>query len=845
MPLQLRSYQEDAIQKLRDGFAQGHRSQLLYLGTGGGKCLGKGTPVLMYDATIKAVEDIKPGDKLASPTGGYRTVLSVTSGKENMYKVIPQKGDSYIVNASHLLSLKVTPFEGRGFLSDGTAVYGNEDHVVVSAEVFYNSSKSARSVLKGWRSGVDEFQSTNEPLLVPPYILGVWLGDGTVGAPHITKPDGPVVDEWKKYGESLGLSCKQEEYANRCSSWRLTNGHAGGKSNPVIEALRLLGVFENKHIPHAYLAASRSDRMELLAGLLDTDGSVSKSGFDWITNNKHLAESMAFLCRSVGLACYISECTKGIKSSGFTGTYWRCSINGECSYIPCRQKKAPRRMQKKRHYVHGIQLESLGDGEYFGFELDGDKLFMLGDFTVTHNTEIAIAMLEAARKKGSRAAMILDRIVLCDQTSKRLDKYSVDHGVLQAGHWRYRPYEPIQVCSAQTLEKRGTFPGLDLLVIDECHAQRRQTIEFIKNNPQIKVVGLSASPFTKGLADTYSNVVSPITTKQLVDQGSLVPLRVFIAKEIDMTGAKKQMGEWSQADATERGIKIVGDVVNEWAKKTREIFGKPEKTIVFAAGVAHGAELASKFQAQGYNFVSLSYKDDEEWKRNVIDDFSKPDSKIIGLIACDILTKGFDNEYVKIGVSARPFSKSFSSHVQQMGRVMRANQSDPLLKPYAVWLDHSGNYIRFKEDWDELFESGVAKLEDGKEKTKKEPTERLKKESKCACCGALWISGNDTCYNCGHVREKINMVMQIEGEMKELTGNITKESKQGFWNQMVWLMRYNGWSKGRASHTYRDKFGVWPKGLNDNSPQMIEPATKRFIDRKMREFLKRKNNGTY
>ena len=258
-------------------------------------------------------------------------------------------------------------------------------------------------------------------------------------------------------------------------------------------------------------------------------------------------------------------------------------------------------------------------------------------------TEIAIAMLEAARKKGSKAAMILDRIVLCDQTSKRLDKYRVDHGVLQAGHWRYKPYEPIQVCSAQTLEKRGSFPGLDLLVVDECHAQRKQTIEFIKNNPNVKVVGLSASPFTKGLASTYSNVVSPITTRQLVEQGSLVPLRVFIAKEVDMTGAKKVAGEWSQADATERGLKITGDVVQEWAKKTREIFGEPRKTIVFASGVAHGADLAAKFQALGYNFVSLSYKDDEEWKREVIEDFAKPDSKIIGLIACDILTKGFDN----------------------------------------------------------------------------------------------------------------------------------------------------------------------------------------------------------
>lgn len=457
-------------------------------------------------------------------------------------------------------------------------------------------------------------------------------------------------------------------------------------------------------------------------------------------------------------------------------------------------------------------------------------------------TEIAIAMLEAAKKKGSKAAMILDRIVLCDQTSRRLDKYSVDHGVMQAGHWRYKPYEPIQVCSAQTLEKRGDFPGLDLLVVDECHAQRKQTIEFIKNNPHIKVVGLSASPFTKGLSGTYTNVVSPITTKKLVEQGSLVPLRVFIAKEVDMEGAKKVAGEWTQADASERGMKITGDVVTEWAKKTREIFGEPRKTIVFASGVAHGADLAEKFQALGYNFVSLSYKDDEDWKREVIEEFAKPDSKIIGLIACDILTKGFDNEHVMIGVSARPFSKSFSSHVQQMGRVMRANQTNPESKPFAVWLDHSGNYLRFREDWDEVYEDGVKRLEDGKEKAKREPTERVKKESKCPRCSALWPSGSDACYNCGYVRERKNLVQEVDGKLEEL-GNAPKESKQQFWNQMVWLQRYQGWSKGRAAHTYRDKFGVWPRGLIEDRPESPSLETKAFINKKMRQFLKSIGRG--
>jgi superfamily II DNA or RNA helicase len=449
-------------------------------------------------------------------------------------------------------------------------------------------------------------------------------------------------------------------------------------------------------------------------------------------------------------------------------------------------------------------------------------------------TEMAIELMRATKQKGNRAAMLLDRIVLCDQTSKRLEKYKIEHGVMQAGHWRYRPYENIQVCSAQTLERRGSFPGLNLLIVDEAHQTREQTMEFIKNNPDVRVIGLTATPFTKGLGKVYDNVVSTVTTKQLVDDKVLVPLRVFIAKEIDMTGAKKVAGEWSQAEASERGMKITGDVVAEWIAKTHQIFGKPVKTIVFASGVDHGTHLARKFQTEGYNFICISYKDDDEWKKQVIEDFSKPDTKIDGLIATDILTKGFDVPDVLIGVSARPFSKSLSSHIQQMGRVMRGHEG----KEFAVWLDHSGNYLRFREDWEEVFEQGVDALDEGKEKAKKEPSDKVKEESKCPKCAALWPKGSDTCYNCGHVRERKNKVVAVQGEMVELTGTASRESKQDFWNQMQYLIRYEGWSKGRAAHTYKDKYGVWPRGLVDGKAQEPSLDTRKFINKKLKAFLR-------
>jgi DNA repair protein RadD len=452
-------------------------------------------------------------------------------------------------------------------------------------------------------------------------------------------------------------------------------------------------------------------------------------------------------------------------------------------------------------------------------------------------TETAIALLAATRQKGNRAAMILDRIILCDQTSQRLEKYNIPHGVLQSGHWRYRPYEWIQVCSAQTLEKRGSFPDLSLLVVDEAHAQREQTLEFIKNNPTVKVIGLTATPFTKGLGDTYTNVVSVITTDKLVQQSVLVPLKVFVCKEINMEGAKKVAGEWSQKEVETRGVKITGDIVAEWTKKTHEFFGGPAKTIVFCAGVNHGAELSKKFAEAGYNFVSISYRDDDDYKREVIEEFSKPDTSITGLIATDILTKGFDVPDVKIGVSARPFSKSFASHVQQMGRVMRGHPS----KEFALWLDHSGNYIRFRDDWEEVFHQGVNKLEEGKEKARKEPTEREKKELTCPKCSALFPAKMDTCLNCGHVRVRQNMVQALPGHMEELAVN-SVASKQEWWGMLQWYVRYQNWSPGRAAHTYREKFGVWPRGLDD-TPKTPSNEVEKFIRARLRAYLTKKRYG--
>lgn len=444
-------------------------------------------------------------------------------------------------------------------------------------------------------------------------------------------------------------------------------------------------------------------------------------------------------------------------------------------------------------------------------------------------TEMAVSMMFATQLKGKRSAMVVDLKMLCAQTSDRLDKYGIDHGIIQPNSARNQSELAIQICMIQTLEAREGFPAIDLLIVDEAHSLRRSVSEFAHDNPTIRIVGLSGSPFTKGLGSLYSNVVSATTINELVAQDELIFPRIFIAKQIDMTGAKKVAGEWSDQEATERGIKITGDIVSEWVDKTQAVFGGPRKTIVFSSGVAHGDDLESKFFEAGFNFISISYRDTDEYKKQVLEDFAKPDTNIHGLIATDLLTKGFNVTDVCVGISARPFSKSFSAHVQQLGRIMRPHDE----KDTCIWLDHSGNYLRFRDQWDDLCANGVHQLDDDAEKAKSEPTPKEKEAAKCPKCGQLWNSSSVVCSHCGFVHARRNDVITVAGEMTELSQVPKKEKysaeyKTSFYAQLIGWALENNKQPGLAFYKYSEKFGVQPS-MTKPAPQSPGPEVLGWI----------------
>jgi DNA repair protein RadD len=389
--------------------------------------------------------------------------------------------------------------------------------------------------------------------------------------------------------------------------------------------------------------------------------------------------------------------------------------------------------------------------------------------TAFGKTECAAYIIQQSLEKGARSWFVVDRIPLVNQTSRRFYQYGIDHSIIQADNPFYEPLNPVQIISAQTLARRTIDELPDLIVVDEAHCQYAGTLEAIsrvlKAKPKAKVIGLTATPFTPGMADHWDGVVNGATVNQLLEMGFLTPLKVKACVTPDMAGAKKKPGgEYADEEAGNRGITIIGDVVQTWIEQTRKHFGGPVKTIVFSPSVKHGAELCRQFSDVGFNFQQISHLDTDPDKRQaIIDEFERDDSAIDGLVSCAVLTKGFDNPKVLCGISCRPYRKSFSSHIQEMGRVMRIAPG----KTYGLWLCHSGNAVAFADDTSWLWENGVDSLSDAAKRDKevREPQERVRKERFCGECGMQMQAGEFTCQSCGWEKPQRGEIQIVEGKL--------------------------------------------------------------------------------
>lgn len=398
-------------------------------------------------------------------------------------------------------------------------------------------------------------------------------------------------------------------------------------------------------------------------------------------------------------------------------------------------------------------------------------------------TELATAVLMAAKNNGKRGAFVADRVSLVTQTGERFDKYNLDHGVMMADHWRHRPHEPVQIISAQTVQRRGRWPDMNMLVVDEAHNLNGAVREKLSQKDCF-AIGLSATAITPGLGKYFDAVVNAPSTNRLIEKGLLVPLRIFACTAPDMTGVKTNSnGEFDTQETTKRALQVVGDVVDEYVKH-----GQGKKFIGFAASIAHAEELQRQFLEVGINVATYTANDQPEDRSDIVQEFRKRDSSIRGLLSVAALTRGFDVAEVEVLIMARPLRKSVAEFVQMLGRVMRTAPG----KTEALVLDHSGNTARFWEQYNELFEHGVTELDDGKKKEKKKAEKKPDAEPMtCPTCRHIH-KPMPFCPGCGHEYPKKAAIEHVPGTLKEIVASGDRNlMKREVWPQVCWFVKHH------------------------------------------------------
>lgn len=373
----------------------------VFLFDGGNRCLGLGTPIIMYDGQIKKVEDIKVGDLLMGPDSTPRNVLKLARGRSLMYKITPLKGDPFTCNGNHILSLKRINDDKREIRinKNGTSYikpkrFGGEKFIEVTVEEYISWSKKKQHYYRLWRPGPTNFKKQSA-LPLDPYFVGAWLGDGDSKKPTITSMDLEIVNYLKEFAKSRNELLLVYDDPNCGLAKRYSIKPSAGK-NLLSRELRYLEILNNKHIPQIFKTASQEERLQLLAGLLDTDGYLSPGKYFEITQKREiLAKDIVFVARSLGFAANIVEVEKSCTYKGEkkVGTYYRVTICGDVERIPTKilRKQSLPRTRKQSVLMTNFKVEVLEEDDFYGFELDKDHLYLHGDWIVSHNSGKTVA----------------------------------------------------------------------------------------------------------------------------------------------------------------------------------------------------------------------------------------------------------------------------------------------------------------------------------------------------------------------------------------------------------------------------------------------------------------------
>lgn len=434
--------------------------------------------------------------------------------------------------------------------------------------------------------------------------------------------------------------------------------------------------------------------------------------------------------------------------------------------------------------------------------------------------------ISGANDKQKGVLFLVHRRELIKQASDHLSNEDVSHGIIMANVLPDK-MQRTQLASVQTLWsrcfKRGLIPvpNAELVVIDECHHATSKTFEeILKYYNHALVIGVTATPTRqdgKPLGDYFEYMVladdHDCGVRSLMDQGYLCEARYMVPSVPDLEGVMVRRGDYVENQLSEvmDKAKLVGNIIEHYKK-----YAGNRKAIVFAVNVAHSEHIVNEFNRAGIRAAHIDGKTKLIKREKIIEQYTNGEFQVLS--NCEVFTEGFDMPDVDAVILARP-TKSLRMYLQMVGRGLRTKPGGG----DCMILDHSGNVLRHgpvdqEHEWslDEEVKPRVEK------KTEKK-TEKGKKEKEyiCGTCGAVF-SGTSLCPLCGSElpRTAIDVdtargeLVGIEPKKKEKAEKWTMAQKREWWSMFLEYARRKGYQRGWASHKYKEKFKVWPRGVD-------------------------------
>ena len=670
------------------------------------------------------VQDVKVGDNLMG-VNSTRKVIKLYNGFSEFVSIKLSNDIIFNVNEEHILHLERTGDDYKKLNFEKWY----PKYIDISVKEYMNWAKSKKHLYKIKRSGYEKTENNND--LVDSYFLGLWLGDGTSGTAcnYITTKDSEISEVIYNMADKLKYTVsKTTKNGNKASTYGIINKK--GQLNELRQYFKNNNLVNNKHIPERFFTYNREERTKLLSGIIDSDGYTSNNiNYEITQKSKKLSEDIYRLAGSLGLNPSIIEVFKSCTNCKIKtkNKYYKvCFRLDEPIYCVLDYKKPVLSKPNKNKSLYSFEVKKIGKKEYFGFELDGDRLYIDENFIVQHNSGKSIYPSIISKVTNEPHLVIQPNVELLEQNVEKARILGLDPSIYSASAGTKEISDLTYATPMSIISRPEDFRHFKKITLDECHLNMSNKMESgkVKSKGKLndlidyinpdKVIGMTASPIqlvTTGrgselkmlnrsmrsfwyksnimhitqIPDIKEKYWADIKTEVIPNDKSKLFRKQFNSPEFDKDSIV------AQYEANNLNKQIVEQYENMMSRGINNI-------LTFVPSV----EQAIQLKKQNPGFEIVYDKTPKKERKAIVEAFKRGD--ISHLINCMVFTAGFDHASLKGLILARE-TMSLQLFYQIYGRLVRNIYKDGILtKKEGLIVDLTGNTDRFGDISNMTFE---------------------------------------------------------------------------------------------------------------------------------------------